>query len=96
MVDSTQIAELSKELMVANEQFKFASQQEQLAKNQLKKTEVTMTEVDKVADDKVMYRSLGRLFLQIKKEQCLTELGENKKTLEDESKKYEDLRTTYK
>ena len=42
-----------------------------------------------------MFRSLGRLFLQLNKAQVLTELNENKKTLEEESKKYEDLRTTY-
>ena len=42
-----------------------------------------------------MYRSLGRLFLQIDKKQCIMELNENKKTLLEESKKYEDLRTTY-
>ena len=78
--------------MIAMEQFKFANQQEQLAKNQLKKTEVTITEVEKAPEDKQMFRSLGRLFLQINKDQCLVELNENKKTLDEESKRYEELR----
>ena len=43
-----------------------------------------------------MYRSLGRLFLMINKENCVSELNENRKTLEEEAKKYEDLTTTYK
>ena len=52
MTDSMQIAELSKELMIANEQLKFSTQQEQLTKNQLKKTEVTIAEVEKTPEDK--------------------------------------------
>ena len=47
MEGNTQVAELSKELMIANEQHKFAQRQMQLTKNQLLKTKVTIEAVEK-------------------------------------------------
>ena len=59
MSESQQIAELSKELMIANEQFKFTEKQSQLTKNQLLKTNVTIDEIKKTKEDTKMYRILG-------------------------------------
>ena len=56
-----QVAELSKELMIAIEQHKFAQRQSQLTKNQLMKTNVTIAEVEKAPTGSNMYRGLGRL-----------------------------------
>ena len=42
-----QVAELSKDLMISVEQYKFSERQAQLTKNQLNKTVVTITEVNK-------------------------------------------------
>ena len=55
------MAEISKDLMIAVEQYKFAEKQAQLTKNQLLKTNVVITEVEKSKPDQKMYRSLGRL-----------------------------------
>ena len=63
MTDSsnTQVAELSKELMISIEQYKFTERQSQLTRNQLAKTKVTITEVEKSKPDQKMFRGLGRL-----------------------------------
>ena len=45
-----EIAELSKELMIANEQYKFTERQSQLTKNQLLKTNVVIKEVEQQSE----------------------------------------------
>ena len=60
-ITNTQVAELSKELMIAVEQYKFTERQSQLTRNQLAKTKITITEVEKQKPEQKMYRGLGRL-----------------------------------
>ena len=82
--------------MIAVEQYKFTERQSQLTKNQLAKTQVTIKEVEGSKPDQVMYRSLGRLFLNCGKDQILRELGENKELLEKEQNNYAELSKQYK
>ena len=60
------------------------------------KTNVTITEIEKLKDESKMYRSLGRLFLCIPKEQCIKELNENKTTLEKEHGNYASMTANFK
>ena len=96
MADQTQIAELSKELMISMEQYKFAERQKQLTANQLNKTKVVIDEVNKAKEDTKMYRSLGRLFIDCPKPQILKELNENATTLTSETEKYAEMSKNYK
>ena len=85
-----------KKYVVKFEQFKFTQRQAQLTANQLQKTKVTMKEVEGAKPDQRMFRSLGRLFLLCPKEQILKELGENEKTLSEESEKYKTMSQNFK
>ena len=69
MVDQTQVQELAIQLQSTVEQCRQVDRQLQLTANQKKKTEVTLGEVDKRQPDQINYRSVGRMFVMVSKEE---------------------------
>ena len=83
------------QLVNAVEQCRNIDRQIQLAANQKKKTELTLTEVDKRGDDDVQYRSMGRMFVKISKEELKNDMNADLARLTSDTERNTALKTVY-
>ena len=86
-VDQAQVKELSTQLMQVAEQVRGCERQIQLGKNQKAKTDLVLDEVAKAGDDQRMFRSLGRMFILVNKEELQTDLNNDLKRIQVEAEK---------
>ena len=93
MVDQTQLQELSIQLQSAVEQCRQIDRQIQLTANQKKKTEVTVQEVEKRQPDQIQYRSVGRMFVMVSKEELASDLNADLSRMATETQKNTAMKT---
>ena len=94
MVDQQQVKELSSTLINAVEQCRNVDRALQLAANQKKKTEVTLAEVVKRNDaTHVQFRSVGRMFVKVTKDELAADLQADMTRLSAEMERNAGMKT---
>ena len=81
------------QLVSAVEQCRQVDRQIQLTANQKKKTEVTLGEVDKRTEGQIQYRSVGRMFVMVSKEELKTDLNADLSRMAQETERNTAMKT---